>query len=143
MIIIKYDYFSTFTLIIFFLLSAPSLNLHIDQDPFKKRGFHCVQGMVPFLDVTKDIGGLKLVPRSHTEEIQEEIRQETSHQMFSRDFVNVSDEKYRPDAVVVEAKVGDLILWDSRVIHGSQVGPGMLEGANSGGGRGEVSSFVI
>ena len=100
------------------------MNLHIDQDPFKKRGFHCVQGMVPFLDVTKDSGGLVLVPRSHTEQIQEEIRRENSEQKFSRDFLNVSDEKYRPGAVVVEAKAGDLILWDSRVIHGSQAGPG-------------------
>ena len=80
--------------------------------------------MVPFLDVTKDIGGLQLVPRSHTEEIQEEIRQETSQQNISRDFVNVSDEKYRPGAVVVEAKAGDLILWDSRLIHGGRTGLG-------------------
>ena len=123
-------------------LSAPSLNLHIDQDPFKKRGFHCVQGMVPFLDVTKDIGGLILVPRSHTEEIQEEIRQENSERNFSRDFVNISDEKFRASAVVVEAQAGDLILWDSRVIHGSQAGPGMLEGGGSAGGLARCSGLV-
>ena len=86
-----------------------------------------MQGMVPFLDVTKDIGGLILVPRSHTEEIQEEIRQENSERNFSRDFVNVSDEKFRASAVVVEAQAGDLILWDSRVIHGSRVGPATLQ----------------
>ena len=98
--------------------------------------------MVPFLDVTKDIGGLQLVPRSHTEEVQEEIRQETSQEMFSRDFVNVSDEKYRPDALVVEAKAGDLILWDSRVIHGSQAGPGVLEGGERDGGLARCSGLV-
>ena len=87
--------------------------------------------MVPFLDVTKDIGGLQLVPRSHTDEVQEEIRKENPHQHGN--FVKVSDEKYLPGALVVEAKAGDLILWDSRVIHGSQVGPGMLEVQETGG----------
>ena len=90
--------------------------------------------MVPFLDVTKDIGGLQLVPRSHTNEVQEEIRKENPHQHGN--FVKVSDEKYLPGALVVEAKAGDLILWDSRVIHGSQVGPGMLEGQETGGTAG-------
>ena len=93
--------------------------------------------MVPFLDVTKDIGGLQVVPRSHTEEVQEEIRQENPHQ--SGNFVKVSDEKYLPGALVVEAKAGDLILWDSRVIHGSQVGPGLLEGGDTAGGAGGLA----
>ena len=98
--------------------------------------------MVPFLDVTKDIGGLQLVPRSHTEQVQEEIRLETSQHSFSRDFVNVSDEKYKPDALVVEAKAGDLILWDSRVIHGSQPGPSLLEGGDRAGGLARCSGLV-
>ena len=88
--------------------------------------------MVPFLDVTKDIGGLQLVPRSHTEKIQEEIRQDNP--LHRGDFVPVSNEKYLPGAVVVEAQAGDMILWDSRVIHGSQAGPGMLEGGKDSGG---------
>ena len=125
MIIIHSDYI---------LLSAPRLNLHIDQNPFEKRGFHCVQGMVPFLDVTKDIGGLQLVPRSHTEKIQEEIRQDNP--LHRGDFVPVSNEKYLPGAVTVEAQAGDLILWDSRVIHGSKAGPGMLQGGKDRAGGG-------
>ena len=96
--------------------------------------------MVPFLDVTKDIGGLQLVPRSHSEEIQEEIRQETGHQ--SGNFVKVSDEKYLPGALVVEAKAGDLILWDSRVIHGSAVGPGLQEGGDRAGGLARCTGLV-
>ena len=55
---------------------ASGLNLHVDQDPFTKTGLQCVQGMIPFLDVTEDIGGLKLVPKSHSDEIQEKIRKE-------------------------------------------------------------------
>ena len=92
-----------------------------------------MQGMIPFLDVTKDIGGLQLVPRSHTEEVQEQIRQEHPFKRMSGDFVKVSDEKYQPGAIVVEASAGDLILWDSRVIHGSKVGPSVL---SEEGGRG-------
>ena len=105
----------------------------MDQNPFKKRGLHCVQGMIPFLEVTKDIGGLQLVPRSHVEDVQEQIRQENPDKKMSRDFVKVSDEKYQPGAIVVEASAGDLILWDSRVIHGSKVGPSVLEEAKGKG----------
>ena len=86
-----------------------------------------MQGMVPFLDVTRDTGGLQLVPRSHREEVQEQIREENDAKHSSSDFVKVSDEKYLAEAMVVEAKAGDLILWDSRVIHGSKVGPAVLE----------------
>ena len=69
----------------------------MDQNPFKKIGRHCVQGMIPFLDVTKDIGGLKLVPKSHSDEIQEQIRKERSIMqriLSSGDFVKVEDAKY-------------------------------------------------
>ena len=105
----------------------------MDQNPFKKKGLHCVQGMIPFLEVTKDIGGLQLVPRSHVEDVQEQIRQENPHKKMSGDFVKVSDKKYQPGAIVVEASAGDLILWDSRVIHGSKVGPSVLEEAKGKG----------
>ena len=121
-------------------LLEQGLGLHIDQDPFRKRGFHCVQGMVPFLDVTKEIGGLQLVPKSHTEEIQEEIRQDNPNHRGN--FVKVSDDKYLPGAVVVEAQAGDLILWDSRLIHGSHAGPGMLEGGGSAGGLARCTGLV-
>ena len=118
---------------------ASGLNLHMDQNPFKKVGRHCVQGMIPFLDVTKDVGGLKLVPRSHSDEIQEQIRKERSIMqriLSSGDFVKVDDAKYDPEAIVVEAKAGDLILWDSRVIHGSRVGPDTLQPGGGVGGDG-------
>ena len=91
--------------------------------------------MVPFLDVTKEIGGLKLVPRSHSDEMQEQIRKERSimqRLLYSGDFVKVDDAKYDPEAIVVEAKAGDLILWDSRVIHGSRVGPATLQPGDGG-----------
>ena len=89
--------------------------------------------MIPFLDVTQDIGGLKLVPKSHSDEVQEQIRKERTIMqriLSSGDFVKVDDAKYDPEAIVVEAKAGDLILWDSRLIHGSRVGPATSQPAS-------------
>ena len=40
--------------------------LHLDQNPFTKIDLDCVQGMMPLLPVTKEIGGLQVVPFSHT-----------------------------------------------------------------------------
>ena len=46
-------------------------NLHSDQNPKKKHGFQCIQGMIPLLPVTPEIGGLQLVPHTHTDAMQE------------------------------------------------------------------------
>lgn len=46
-------------------------NLHVDQSPAKRKGKHCVQGMIPLYPVTKQVGGLQVVPKSNTEESQE------------------------------------------------------------------------
>ena len=56
--------------------------------------------------------------------------------------MKVDDAKYDPAAIVPEAKAGDLILWDSRVIHGSQVGPGLLKGGGDTGGLARCSGLV-
>jgi hypothetical protein len=47
-------------------------NLHIDQNPYHKRGFHCVQGMVPLLDVSSEgAGGLQVVPNTNNDKTQD------------------------------------------------------------------------
>ena len=46
--------------------------MHIDQNPSFKKGFHCVQGMVPLIDVSKDgVGGLQVVPETNNDKVQE------------------------------------------------------------------------
>merc|ERR1712096_171019 len=35
--------------------------LHIDQNPFRKRGRHCVQGMIPLFPVNREVGGLQVI----------------------------------------------------------------------------------
>ena len=44
--------------------------------------------MIPFLEVTRDIGGLQLVPRSHREEVQEQIREENFNKELREGSLN-------------------------------------------------------
>jgi len=96
---------------------------HLDQNPNSKPGFHCVQGMVPLYDVTENIGGLALAPKTHTPEIQEQIRE---HLPMRNDWCVLPDQEdpILKDIQLINAKAGDLILWDSRLIHGGQIGSG-------------------
>jgi hypothetical protein len=46
--------------------------MHVDQNPFFKKGFHCVQGMVPLIDVTNQgAGGLQVVPETNNDSVQQ------------------------------------------------------------------------
>lgn len=45
--------------------------LHMDQNPWAKPGRECFQGMLPLYDVTHEIGGLQVVPKSHLAERKE------------------------------------------------------------------------
>jgi ectoine hydroxylase-related dioxygenase (phytanoyl-CoA dioxygenase family) len=96
--------------------------LHMDQNPFQKPGRHCVQGMVPLLDVTAESGGLAVVPGSHKDE---SIM--TRHRFWDGrgDFcVLFGKDPVQKQKVLVLAEAGDLILWDSRTVHGGLVGTG-------------------
>ena len=98
--------------------------LHIDQNPFYKPTRCCVQGMFPLTDVTSEIGGLEVVPGSHLPESHEVFKANHSHyKRFPSDWcpvrtLNPAD----PPPVLLQARAGDLILWDSRLIHGGKVG---------------------
>ena len=103
-----------------------SEGLHVDQNPFHKIDMCCVQGMVPLLDVTDETGGLEVVPYSHQESARERFR--TTHPHYAR---NKSDwcllratDSLMSAPILLKAKAGDLILWDSRLIHGGRVGRG-------------------
>ena len=47
--------------------------LHCDQNPLHKPGRACVQGMVPLISVSPLVGGLQVVPRSHTAAVQQQL----------------------------------------------------------------------
>ena len=96
--------------------------LHIDQNPFKKSGLQCVQGMIPLRSVTQNIGGLQVVPRSHKDYVQDIIRRDHPEHAETGDFCKVAPASYKGATVLIEANAGDIILWDSRLIHGGTVG---------------------
>ena len=49
-------------------------NLHSDQNPKSKKGFRCVQGMLPLVDVRVDgAGGLQVVPDTNNDKTQEAL----------------------------------------------------------------------
>lgn len=49
-------------------------NLHIDQNPYHKKGFQCVQGMIPLIDVRADgAGGLQVVPNTNNDKTQSDL----------------------------------------------------------------------
>lgn len=96
--------------------------LHLDQNPFHKPGLETVQGMVPLLPVSTASGGLQVIPRSHTEAAKAELKEEFPHLASCGDWCPLMSD--HESAILLLAEPGDLILWDSRTIHGGHVGSG-------------------
>jgi len=99
--------------------------LHLDQNPFSKPGFEVVQGMVPLYAVTTESGGLEVVPRSHTDAAKTQWKSRYPHMSLAGDWcpMHPNDPFYK-QAVLLLAEAGDLVLWDSRTVHGGRVGSG-------------------
>jgi hypothetical protein len=109
---------------------------HIDQNALKgpsRQGRVCVQGLVSLFDATSETGGLCVIPRSHL--LHQEICERSPSAKLMTDYVHipVNDPLFASASsadsstvsasakdlvpVVVGCKAGDLILWDSRLIH--------------------------
>lgn len=147
---------------------ASTEGLHLDQNPFAKRFLECVQGMVPLLPVTPATGGLEVVPGSHLDAAKQ--RQRECHPGFARPLrrgeppsdwcvvgtnqVGYPQERFgRPGKKLAEdlqrearlllAQPGDLILWDSRTVHGGRVpDPAAAAAAGPGGEYARLSCTV-
>jgi len=99
--------------------------LHIDQNPFTKPQFCSVQGMVPLYDVTPQSGGLAVVPKSHLENAKFRAEYPNWSRPTCGDFCVLSKkDPMQSHAKLVCCDAGDLILWDSRTVHGGIVGTG-------------------
>ena len=90
---------------------------HVDQGPGKS-GCHCVQGFLTLTDATYQTGGLVVVPGSHRGHDELCVRLAHLNQP-GRDFVPVplDDVSLSQGALLVCARAGDLVIWDSRTIH--------------------------
>lgn len=99
--------------------------IHVDQNPVSKKGFRCVQGMLVLRDVTLETGGLQVVPRTNTDEVQAELAERYPNPMHDFVQLRLKDPYILNNAGrLLLAKAGDFILWDSRTIHGGFVGTG-------------------
>ena len=99
--------------------------MHLDQNPITKPNLETVQGMVPLRPVTAATGGLAVIPESHTTQVHNAL---IKRNYFGRDDwcpLSRGDPFQNPDVCcLLLADPGDLILWDSRTVHGGVVGPG-------------------
>eukprot|EP00933_Yihiella_yeosuensis_P021583 TRINITY_DN17055_c2_g1_i2.p1 TRINITY_DN17055_c2_g1~~TRINITY_DN17055_c2_g1_i2.p1 ORF type:complete len:391 (-),score=53.77 TRINITY_DN17055_c2_g1_i2:199-1239(-) len=104
-----------------------SEGIHCDQNPHARPGLACVQGMVPLLPVRREIGGLCVVPGSHADEVQQFLRTEFCSKQG--DWLPLEmkcpQHSLNRQSELIEAEPGDLILWDSRALHGGYVGDGL------------------
>ena len=92
---------------------------HVDQSPFRK-GLHCVQGIINLSHAGPEDGGLMVYPGSHKLferffETQTDISTWSKKDLYL--FSDAQLEWYGIQPHKVCAEPGDLILWDSRLIH--------------------------
>lgn len=90
---------------------------HVDQNPKMKPGRCCIQGFVSLTDQNERTGGLVVYPKSHLR--FSELCDITKD---SKDFVLVPpDHPIMNEGLtrgkLVHCHAGDLVLWDSRLIH--------------------------
>lgn len=95
---------------------------HVDQNALNpdepRQGKVCVQGLVTLYDTDQTTGGLCVIPGSHR--LHDEFCQRVPGAEMMGDFVQIplGDKVLQEnDGLLVGAKAGDLILWDSRTIH--------------------------
>lgn len=82
--------------------------------------------MMPFYEVNKYVGGLEVIPDTSNDKHQEDMIARYPRLAYSKhDFAPLnSKDPLQGKGQLVRANPGDLILWDSRTIHGGVVGEG-------------------
>ncbi|CAF4315567.1 unnamed protein product, partial [Rotaria magnacalcarata] len=90
---------------------------HVDQNPKLKPDRCCIQGIVSLTDQNERIGGLIVYPRTHLR-----FTELCDVTKTSKDFVQVPSDhaimdQGRTRGKLVHCRAGDLILWDSRLVH--------------------------
>lgn len=101
--------------------------LHIDQHPISRPGRQCIQGLVNLLPTTPATGGNVLIPGSHKQfenipkvypERLGRLPERLDHFRFPADDPLLAG----TPPIICHLEAGDILLWDSRVIHCSSGG---------------------
>jgi hypothetical protein len=90
---------------------------HVDQNPVMKPNRCCVQGFVSLTNQNETTGGLIVFPRTHLR-----FQQLNSLPNRQKDFIMIPNTHQildRGQAIgkLVQCQAGDLVLWDSRLVH--------------------------
>ena len=77
--------------------------------------------MLYLVETTPENGCLRVLPRSHAQEnsLHAILRQPHSQELSRANDISAVEYQTRPDAVDVCVRPGDLVIGDSRLIHGS------------------------
>ena len=115
--------------------------LHMDQNLVKRPDLEAVQGLVALSEADPAAtGGFVCIPGSHVPEAGEELVDRLGGRGRLRkrgDFLALEPgDPWEPRAVGVCLRPGDLVLWDSRLVHASEPAPEGAVGAGSAGGAG-------
>ncbi|KAG8465070.1 hypothetical protein KFE25_012433 [Diacronema lutheri] len=94
---------------------------HIDQSA-AKQGLHAVQGLVSVTASTAATGGLCVLPGTHREHAEvsgryAHVKQDYVHLARDDPLLARVRDGHGPGALLVTCGAGDLLLWDSRVVH--------------------------
>lgn len=99
--------------------------------------------MIALEDVTEKIGGLHVISGSHTNHVQNCFRE-----MYpwlngqGQDFASLGAFDKDPSRLVT-MKAGDIVLWDSRLIHQGLIGEGYQKGENCPLGPGDLARLSL
>lgn len=110
---------------------------HVDQNPRCKPNRECVQGLVNLLPVTPKTGGNVLVQKSHEHfplHYTDNVNSSLCHAFYHDRLEEIGNDDWmeidpndidvlRPDRILAcLLGPGDMLLWDSRVVHCSYPG---------------------
>eukprot|EP00435_Cladocopium_sp_Y103_P052994 s441_g16.t2 len=133
--------------------------LHVDQNVFKRNELLAVQGLMNLCLADPSTGGFVCIPGSHGPAFQEKIceslggaqnlrkRGDSVWRMHNSrhpaksfanldhpkarrgDYMALEEDSWSQQAVGISLNPGDMVLWDGRLVHGSEPAPGLEVGS--------------
>jgi len=94
---------------------------HVDQNPATNQGRECFQAQVTLTPSTHETGGFTCIPGSHKcfPEFEEPF-QTCNHKIWRLTFKGIKNHRVQKmDKIHVCCEAGDMVIWDSRLMHAS------------------------